>query len=249
MLKRKILILVLCLAFIFSSSSLLSCSCDDDKTISSLPQSIFVPTSNKDNITIGSVGNNEDNKADDKEHTHYWFDISVNKDTSSTNSVIVSGKCYECGDTLSKEVITLVDLDEWKLALSPSENKSFTENTGNTYTDYDESDSMSWRINNDTYTCEYFINSETKTSTSYMTNLFSGYSMMYGDFKYNNETKTYQYTVKDQMIIELGFANGRLFSYQSKSLTTGASTVNYYLNHNTRIFLKHTMSLQALIAL
>lgn len=173
----------------------------------------------------------EEPKQPEKECVHYWYNVTVDRNTSATGSVILNGECWNCGDKLSKEVITLVDHDEWKAALSPEGMKSFTLNNSVTYTDYDEKGTMSWSITGESkiYTEQYFVNTKAN-SASYATDNFSGYKMMYSSFKYNEQSKTYVYEINDTSTVEMMFADGKLFLL---TLGSGSSKTEYmYLNYD-----------------
>ena len=168
------------------------------------------------------------------ESGHYWSEVSLNKNTSATGTVAISGKCEYCGDSLYKISTALVDYNEWKTALSTESMASFTEIlSSGEYTDYDESGSIRWRIDeNGTYTADYFINSMEKSSGTYAQR-FYGFALQYDDFKYDSVSKTYVYWINVNSYIELGFADGALISHSTCSIKDGKETKNttLYLNH------------------
>ncbi|MBE6673917.1 MAG: hypothetical protein E7596_02285 [Ruminococcaceae bacterium] len=228
--RRIFLLILVTLCLIFG---LCSCSCSTDEgehnhnhnTQSSVPSSTSNST-RPDNQN--PTPPNTDIKCE-----HYWYNVEIDKNTSSTSSVYLKGRCYLCGDELLREAITTVSLSEWKNALSSENLKSFTVFNGHTYSNYDEKSSSSWKIENDIFTEDYFINSN-KNSSSYLTDKYSGYSLMYSKFTYNMESRTYVYTIDESSSIELGFADGQLISHSSTS-KNGENTKKsdtLYLNHN-----------------
>ena len=133
-----------------------------------------------------------------------------------------------------REAITTVSLGEWKKALSSEDLKSFTVFAGNSYTDYDETSSLSWRIINDIFSEDYYINSSTKNSAAYLNENYGGYALMYNKFTYSMETRTYIYEVNENSRVELGFADGNLI-YHSTTSKNGENikkSDTLYLNHN-----------------
>lgn len=191
--------------------------------------------------TSSSTGNNENTdistpETDCKlsESGHYWSEVALNKNTSATGTVAISGRCELCGDSLYKICTSLVDYNEWKTALSEDSLKSFTEIlSSGEYNDYDQNGSISWRIDkNGTYTADYFINNEEKSSGAYAQR-FAGFALQYEDFKYNSVSKTYVYWINENSYIELGFADGMLISHSTCSVKDGqeAKSTTLYLNH------------------
>ena len=233
--KNKIIKSV-CLIFsiLLIFSALISCSCGDDSTVNSTPVSQIVSTESSVNSNNpGNTGSNEDHLVDDKDHNHYWFNLSVDKTSSATSTATLKGKCYTCGDFLEKDVITTVTFDEWKNALSADGLKSFTHIQGDTYTDYDENGSLSWIVEDNIYTETFYLNSDTNTSTAYAENFLAyTFSATFNSFKYNQETRTYCRT-ENGITTEIGFANGNLFSFAFSNEEDGHSSVNYYVNHGT----------------
>lgn len=163
---------------------------------------------------------------------HYWKNVSINKNTSAAGTIAISGKCHLCKDNLYKVATSLIEYNEWKEALSAEKLSSFTAVTGNEYTDYDKNGSISWRIKDNIYTADYFINSTTKNSTEYAKN-FQGFSLQYYDFKYDSLSKTYVYWVNQNSYIELGFADGDLIYHATvtKNGDREEKTATLYLNH------------------
>ena len=231
---------------------LLLCSCEDEGTDSS-GSSSSVGSSSSDtssltpSTTPGGDGNHDHTDPDVSSPEtpcelnslgHYWSNVSLNKNTSSTGTIAISGKCHLCGDSLYKVCTTLVDYNEWKSALSQDNLSSFTEISGNEYLDYDTNNSISWRINNGTYTCDYFIKSETKNSRI-CAQKFEGFSLLYNKFKYDDNSKTYVYWLTDKSYVELGFADGKLLSHSvvSSNDKETTKTTTLYLNHQ-RIAIK-----------
>lgn len=168
------------------------------------------------------------------ESGHYWSNIQLNKNTSATGTVAISGKCENCGDDLYKISTALVDYNEWKNALSKDSLKSFTEVlSSGEYTDYDENGSIRWRIDEKgTYTADYFINNAEKSSGTYAQRFF-GFSLQYDDFKYDSVSKTYVYWINVNSYIELGFADGALISHSTCTVSDGkeSKSTTLYLNH------------------
>lgn len=164
---------------------------------------------------------------------HYWSNVTINKNTSATGTVAISGKCDLCKDDLYKVCTSLVDYNEWKDALSEAGLSSFTEVIGKEYTDYDENGSISWRVDEEgTYTADYFIKSDKKNSVAY-SNRFKGFLLQYNDFKYNSISKTYVYWINEKSYIELGFANGKLISHSTctQNGDREEKSTNLFLNH------------------
>lgn len=220
---KKIKALLLILAVTCLIFTICACSCEAPDADNSTSSS-FEHTNKPDNE------NPDQPKPPEKECVHYWYNVTVDRNTSAEGSVFLNGECWNCGDKLSKEVITLIDRDEWSAALSPDGMKSFTLNNGITYTNYDENGYMSWRMAGDAkiYTEEYFVNTG-KNSQTYVTESFSGYLLMYNDFKYDNETKSYVYKINDTSRVEIMFADGNVFSLATVS---GSSKTEYkYLNY------------------
>ena len=219
--KIKILFLILAVACLIFA--LCACSCeapDSDNSTSSSHEHSHAPDNQ----------NPEPPKSPEKECLHYWYNVTVDRSTSAKGSVILNGECWNCGDKLTKEVITFIDREEWASAMSQEGMKSFTLNNGITYTNYDENGSMSWRVSGESkiYTEEYFVNTG-KNSVNYVTENFSGYLLMYNDFKYDDQTKSYVHKINDTSRVEIMFADGKLFSVITVS---GSSKTEYkYLNH------------------
>ena len=230
--KNKIFaLLCFILALLLAFSALISCSCQDENTENSTPQS----QNNTSTSTQGSVnsGTNEDHLVDDKNHKHYWYNVTVDKSSSATSTATLKGKCYTCGDFLQKDVITTVTFDEWKNALSFEGLRSFTQIQGSTYTDYDENGAMSWKIEDNIYTDSYFLNSDTKNS-SVIANNFLSYtiSSSFNSFKYNQETRTYIQKSGD-IVTELGFADGKLLSYCVSDSKNEHKSVSIFINYDS----------------
>lgn len=166
------------------------------------------------------------------EKGHYWYDVSIDTGSGISGSAVLSGRCYLCGDNLIKEVITLVDYEEWQNALTQGL-ASFTVNVGSEYTDYDQSSSFSWRINDGVFTQDFFINSKDKTSTQKAKD-FESFLLpsVYNSFTYNAKTKTYVY-VSQNATVELGFADGKLLSHSVTSTGENSKkSTTLYLNHD-----------------
>ena len=164
---------------------------------------------------------------------HYWYKASIDKNTSSTSSVYLKGECYLCGDYLSKEVITTVSYSEWKNALSVNSLNSFTVFNSNTYVDYTDKSSRKWKTENGIFTEEFFISSEKSNANLYVTEKFSGYALMYNDFVYSMESRTYIYKINETSHIELGFADGALLyhSVVNSDSHNEQKSDTLYLNH------------------
>lgn len=163
---------------------------------------------------------------------HYWYNVTLDTKTESTNTAIMKGNCYLCGDILSKEVITGIDHDDWKNALLPEAFNVFTLVNGVTYTTYGEDGAMSWRIVNNVYSEEYFVNYPEKSGLVYGKNL-EGYSLMHTEFTYNESTKTYFYEIDENRRIEMGFADKKLFSLSTHTNENGEwkKATTQYLNY------------------
>lgn len=228
--KRIFLLILATLCLIFG---LCSCSCSTDDNEHNHNHSTGSSTINSTGNSTRPDNQNPEPPNTDIKCEHYWYNVEIDKETSSTSSVYLKGSCYLCGDSLMREAITTVSLSEWKKALSSEELKSFTVFAGNSYTDYDESSALSWKIDNDIFTEDYYINS-TKNSTSYLTEKYSGYSLMYSKFTYNMDSRTYVYNLDESSTIELGFADGQLIyhSSTSKNGDNVKKSDTLYLNHN-----------------
>ena len=163
---------------------------------------------------------------------HYWYNVTLDTKTESTNTAIMKGSCFLCGDSLSKEVITGIDHDDWKNALLPEAFNVFTLVNGVTYTNYGENGSMVWKIVNNIYTEEYFVNYPEKSGAGFGKNL-EGYSLMHTEFVYNDSTKSYFYEIDEGKKIELCFADKKLFSITTHSTENENSTkaTTQYLNY------------------
>lgn len=232
--KRLFLIFcgVMCLFFVL-------CSCGDDSEGSDLLTNSGNQTSSSIPI-IPDGGNVDDDEqvvfppetdCPANELGHYWKNVTIDKKTSSSGSVILRGTCFNCGDSLGKEVITLVDHDGWKRALSSDGLNSFTMIVNNEYTDFDENGSLAWRIINNNYTQDLFVNSEKNSSNHAIK--FSGFLLAesYNKFTYDQTTKTYVYK-DDNTRIELGFADGTLLLHSVSSLVQESPvTTSVYVNH------------------
>jgi len=251
--KKRLFLLfcgVMCLFF-----ALCSCGDGDSNPSGGSSSSLKEPASsqsgtpsNNSSSSMGSEGNDEGGEDDNKENGdisspetecklnsagHLWSEVSINKNTSASGTVAISGKCSLCGDSLHKVCTALVDYNQWKSALSPEGLSSFTEVAANEYTDYGENGCMSWRVDeNGTYTVDYFLNSEEKSS-SYYANKFKGFSLQYEDFKYDGISKTYVLWISDKSYIELGFADGNLISHSActQNGDREEKTTTLYLNH------------------
>ncbi len=228
-------------------------SSSSQNTQSSIPlnngspsSSSVIPDNGGDTQNSGNDGENggEDNKDNGEISApetpcelsslgHYWSDVVINKNTSATGSVSISGKCDLCKDKLYKVCTSLVDYNEWKSALSEEGLSSFTEVIGKEYTDYDKNGSISWRVDEEgTYTADYFINSDDKNSASY-SDRFKGFLLQYNDFKYDSISKTYVYWINEKSYIELGFADGKLISHSTctQNGDREEKSTTLYLNH------------------
>ena len=161
---------------------------------------------------------------------HYWSQVKINKSTSSSSTVGVSGVCYLCGDSLYKVAVSVVNYDELKAALSPNAFSSFTVVNGSEYTDYDENGSISWREKDNVYTVDFYINSSTKNSQS-QKDRFQAYR--FDNFVYDDTTKTYKYKYDENSYAEFGFADGDLiyYAYAIKTDLGEEKTETLYLNY------------------
>ncbi len=215
-----LILAVMCFIFVFCA-----CSCDNED----VPNGT---SSSKNDIILDNQNPTPPPPAD-VNCEHYWYKTSIDKNTSSTSSVMLKGECYLCGEYLSKEVITTVSYSEWKDALSLTKLNSFTVFNSNTYVDYTENSSRRWKIENSIFTEEFFINSENSNSSLYVKENFSGYALMFNDFVYNMETRTYIYEISETSYIELGFADGELLyhSTASKIDHSEQKSATLYLNH------------------
>ena len=221
----------LCLIF-----ALFSCSCSDENT-DTPPTQNSTPQggSSTQNSTTNSTPSFPEPPLSDVVCSHYWKDVTVDTNTEATSTVIMKGTCYLCGDSLYEEHISTVTYEEWKKALSPDYINSFTVFVGNTYTDYGEKNSMSWKISNNIHTESYYINLG-KNAASYLTEYYSGYitASMFNQFTYNREKRAYVYEINENSHIELCFANGYLISHSEVSTSEGKEkkSTTLYLNHN-----------------
>lgn len=223
MMNKRIIFLIcaiLCLFFV-----LCSCSCEDETVT---PTSSSVQSSN----TGGGGGDNQKPVACKHD---YWFKPGVNKSTSSDHSAILFGECYNCGDSLTKEVVTVVTFDEWKAALSPEKLTSFTLCVGQEYTDYALNGSLSRRVKDGIYTEDYFLGAGSLNSKTYAEEAFTGYAMlsMYEQFTYDKEKKVYVLPLNESSSIEIGFADGYVLSLAtvSKNGHEESRITSYYINH------------------
>lgn len=224
MIKRYIL--AVCIALL--ALALFGCSCAKEEE-----HNHSTPTSQ------AGTGDRPDNNNPpapplvDKECTHYWTNVKMEYKETETSSVTVKGECYECRKALSREVVTVVTYEEWIKALSSESFGSFTVCNGKTYTDYAPNGSKRWKIVNDIYTEEYFMGVEEKTSSEYAEN-FEGFSMSYGNFKYNQETRTYVQKINEQSSVELGFADGKLLFHATNNIKGDhvQRTESYYVNYD-----------------
>ena len=191
---------------------------------------IITPPANKNEGSTDIVV--PETKCSLSERGHYWSEVEINKNTSASGSVGISGKCYYCGDSLYTVAVSMVDYNEWKNALSKEELSSFTVFTNGTYADYDKNGCIEWKIENGTFVSNYFINSTDKSSEKYAEN-FAGFSLQYNDFKYDTISRTYVYWINENSYIELGFADGHLLSHStvSKKNDREEKSTTLYLNH------------------
>lgn len=222
MMNKRLFILIfwgMCLFFI-----LCSCSCEKDT------DSSFISSSQSSGIKDNQ--NTPETPRVEEECDHLWYDVTVNTDTESTNTVILEGNCSLCTDFISKEVLTWVSYKEWGMAFSADGMKNFTVNNGINYTNYDENNASSQRVQNNIHTEEYFINSPYKNSSYYVNENFSGYSIMYGDFAYSNDKKAFVHKINDTSSIEIRFADKQLLSISTVSTDEGhtKTSTTYYLN-------------------
>lgn len=200
----KKILLILCGAVL--ALSLVACSCaneNDEHEGHNHSSTTTQPTGNKDN------NDSSEPPLVEKHQNHYWTGLEIAKNDSATSSSLLKGYCYECGDSLTKEVITIISYEEWKMALSKEGLSSFTTFANGVYTDYDVNGSKSWKINEGVQTEEYFINVDGKTSQSYADN-FTGLALSYNSFVYNQETRSYVNNIDENTWVELGFADGKL---------------------------------------
>jgi hypothetical protein len=223
---KRLLILILalaCLTVVFCA-----CSCNDENNEENTP-----PTSSSINNSRPDNQNPVPPPLVNKPCEHYWYKTQIDKNTSSTSSIMLKGECYLCGDYLSREAITTVSYNEWKDALSLVGLNSFTVFNSNTYTDYTENSIRRWKIASSVFTEEFFINSENNNASTYVKESFSGYALMYNSFVYSMDTRTYIYQINDQSHIELGFADSKLV-YHATVTKDGHNTQKsetLYLNH------------------
>ena len=162
---------------------------------------------------------------------HYWKDITVNTNANSSGSVIVKGVCYNCGERLGKEAVSLVSFEEWKRALSEEGLSSFTTVKGTEYTDFDKNNMVSWRIKNNIFSQDFYFKTD-KNSAEHALN-FSGFLLTesYNKFSYDQATKSYVY-IDGRVKISLGFADGYLLSHTVENLDDSKSKVTtLYVNH------------------
>ena len=225
--KKRLFLLfcgVMCLFFVL-------CSCGDDEvtttttttgTVSSQPdggnvddsnQTVFAPETSCPANALG----------------HYWKDVTVNTASNSSGSVIVKGVCYNCGEKLGKEAVSLVSFEEWKNALSSAGLSSFTTIKGTEYTDYDSKNALSWRIKNNVFTQDFYFGTN-KNSAEHALN-FSGFLLTesYNKFTYDQATKSYVYEDGNVKIF-LGFADGCLLSHTVEG-SSGSKETTLYVNH------------------
>lgn len=250
--KKQLFLLLCAMMCLF----LVLCSCGDDEENpdSGSSQGSYSSNFSQGNGMSGSSTGNDDEINDENNENenhenleisspetpcklsslgHYWSDVSINKNTSASGTVAISGKCDLCGDSLYKVYTALVDYNEWKNAISESGLSSFTEVVGKEYTDYSKNGSLSWRFDdNGTYTADYFVNISENSSTAY-SQKFQGFSLQYNDFKYDNVSKTYVYWINEKSYVELGFADGKLLSHSTCTVSNDDTrkTTTLYLNH------------------
>lgn len=224
---------------------LMLCSCGDDTentqgsgdnshthTQSSEPQSTNSSVSYPSDTGGSESGDATvpETKCELNEAGHYWSQVKINKITSSSSTVAISGVCFLCGDPLYKVCVSVVDYDGLKAALSPEAFSSFTTVNGSEYTDYDKNSSLSWREEDNVFTADYYINSATKNSQS-QKDKFQGYR--FDNFVYNDTTKTYKYKYDENSYAEFGFADGDLiyYAYVTKNDHSEERMETLYLNY------------------
>ena len=249
--KKRIFLLicaVMCLFFV-----LCSCGCNDTGATQNSQNNQNDASQNQQGGTGGNQGDtsgsqiitppankNEgstdivvpETKCSLSERGHYWSEVSFNKNTASSGTISVMGKCHLCKESLSQLYTTIVDYNQWKAALSEESLSSFTAIMGDKYVDYDEKGSLEWSETNYTYTADYFINFSEKSSKEYAKN-FQGFSLKYNDFKYDSISKTYVCWISEESYVELGFAEGNLI-YHAVGTKNGegeSKTQTIYLNH------------------
>ena len=252
--KKRILLLICATLCLF----LVLCSCSDEEkngnsqgntNTSSGTQGSNTNSSSTNDSTTQSPTTNSSTHDHDHDHDnsivtppetkcpisdkgHYWRDVAINKNTDASGSIILTGKCHLCGENVSKQAVSLVTYEEWKKALSKEGLSSFTTLIGNEYSDYDQNGKCTWRIENDTYSVDYFINSADNNNSEIITN-FMGFSLQYEDFKYDKQSKTYVYWMDENSYVELGFADGYLLSHTvvSRNGDKESRATTLYLNH------------------
>ena len=220
--KFKIIFSILAMACLIFA--ICACSCE-------APESSSSTESSHDHDHTEDNQKPAEPQPPEKECVHYWYNVTTDTGTASNGAIILNGECFNCGDKLSKEVVTRIEYEQWKSALSFEGVKSFTLNSGVTYTDYDETGSMSWKITGESkiYTEEYFVNMG-KTAQAYVTESFSGYLLMYNSFKYDEATRSYIYQISDTSHVEIMFADGKIFSLST--VGAGSKTSYLYLNYD-----------------
>lgn len=227
--KKRLFLLfcgVMCLFFVL-------CSCGDDEattttttmsTVSSQPDGGNVDDSNQ---TVFAP----ETSCPANELGHYWKDVTLDTNTGTDGSIIIRGTCYNCGEKLGKESVSLVSFEEWKSALSQEGLSSFTTIKGTEYSDFDESNMISWRIKNTVFTQELFFGTG-KNSGKHSLN-FAGFALAesYNKFAYDTSSKSYVYT-EGNVKVSLGFADGKLLSHSVESTDSHSSkSTTLYVNH------------------
>ena len=203
---------------------LCSCSCESEDTTETT------------NSHVHGTGDRPDNQNPseppklDIDCKHYWHNVTFDTNTDSTGSAIIKGVCYLCGESLSKEVVTRINHEEWAVALSSESLNNFTVINGVNYTNYSENGSMSWRVVNDIHTEEYFVNNPERSSIEYAKN-FLGYAGMHQLFTYEESSRAYVYEIDSEHSVKIAFADNKLFSLTTVSPENETTTM--YVNYGT----------------
>ena len=227
----KKFLLLICIASL--SLCLIACSCSNEQDDHSGHDHSSGTTASTNQNQPNDNGGNEPPLAE-KHKNHYWTGLEISENNSATSSSVIKGYCIECGDSLSREVVTTVTYEEWKASLSQAGLTAFTAYSNGLYTDYDENGSRSWKISDNTITEEYFIGIEGKNSQAYAER-FAGFTLSYNSFTYNRETRSYVSYVDENTWVELGFADGKLFLHATnhKEGDTVNRTETLFFNYDS----------------
>ena len=121
---KRIITLILaltCLIFTFCA-----CSCESTDETTQTTKKTNTPQEEKPN----------DNSAIIVKCDHFWTDADFSTETDSTGSANITLKCGLCKKGISKEYLTRIDYEDWKLALGAENKTSFTLVNGGEVTNF-----------------------------------------------------------------------------------------------------------------